>query len=218
MTRTHLGMALALILGTLVASGALYPSLPERVPTHWNIRGEVDAYGSKSWSVLIMPIGMAVLLGVFVLLPWLSPARFRIEPFRATYGYIAVAVLALMAYIHGLTLLAALSPKLDFLRAMLSGMFLFFALIGNVLGKVRRNFWMGVRVPWTLASERVWNDTHRFAAWIFVACGLAGFVLSLAGFVLTATATLAIAVVAPILYSFLLYKRLERAGQLGDEA
>ena len=70
--------------------------------------------------------------------------------------------------------------------ALVGGTFLFFALLGNVLGRVRRNFYIGVRVPWTLASERVWNDTHRVAAWLFVACGLAGFVIAVAGLPLVA--------------------------------
>ena len=60
---------------------------------------------------------------------------------------------------------------MDIGRAMIGGMFLFFALLGNVMGKVRKNFYIGIRVPWTLASDRVWNDTHRLAAWMMVAGG-----------------------------------------------
>jgi len=100
-------------------------------------------------------------------------------------------------------------------RAILAGIFLFFALMGNVMGKVRRNFYIGVRVPWTLASERVWNDTHRLAAWVMTSAGVAGFLAILfgapiwAGFVL-----LFVPMFIPIVYSFLHYKALERSGQL----
>jgi uncharacterized membrane protein len=94
-------------------------------------------------------------------------------------------------------------------------MFLFFALMGNVLGRIRRNFYMGVRVPWTLASERVWNDTHRLAAWLMVAGGLTGFVMLMAGLpVAAALAVLGVVLVVPVVYSFVHYKQLERRGAL----
>src|SRR5262249_44821666 len=101
-------------------------------------------------------------------------------------------------------------------RWLIAGFFLFFALMGNVLGRVRRNFWMGVRTPWTLASETVWNQTHRLTAWLFVAGGLAGFVAVVAGApVVWCFVGFLVALVAlPIGYSFALYKKLERLGRL----
>ena len=90
---------------------------------------------------------------------------------------------------------------------------LFFALLGNVLGKVRRNFWIGVRTPWTLASERVWIDTHRFSARLFVAIGIAGFLAILAGApIVTAVALLLASVLVCVVYSLVHSKRLERRG------
>ena len=95
-------------------------------------------------------------------------------------------------------------------------MFLFFALMGNVMGKVRKNFYIGVRVPWTLASDRVWNDTHRLAAWVMVAAGLIGFVHDRQrlrrSFV--AIVVLIASVFIPMVYSFVHYKSLERRGAL----
>ena len=70
---------------------------------------------------------------------------------------------------------------MDIGRALIGGMFLFFALLGNVMGKVRKNFYIGIRVPWTLASDRVWNDTHRLAAWLMVGGGILGFLLVILG-------------------------------------
>jgi uncharacterized membrane protein len=133
-------------------------------------------------------------------------------------------VVALMGYLHVATLWGALQPaenKTIFMRFFLGGICLFFALIGNVLGKVRRNFWMGVRTPWTLASEVVWNQTHRVAAWMFVAAGLLGFALVM---VLPAWAAWVVfgliipASLVPVVYSLVLYKRLEREGKLETTA
>jgi uncharacterized membrane protein len=99
-------------------------------------------------------------------------------------------------------------------RAVLCGVCLFIILFGNLLGKVRRNFYIGVRTPWTLASERVWNDTHRFAARITVAAGLLGLALSIAGLYLAALFALLAGGLAPVVYSLVLYKQLERRGEI----
>ena len=103
----------------------------------------------------------------------------------------------------------------DLGRGFMAGMFLFFALMGNQIGKVRKNFYIGVKVPWTLASDRVWNDTHRLAAWVWVAAGVIGFVLIVAGvWIVIPIVLLFVAALIPVVYSFVHYKALERAGQL----
>ena len=86
--------------------------------------------------------------------------------------------------------------------------------MGNVLGKVRRNFWMGVRTPWTLASEKVWVATHRLAARLLTAGGLAGAVAAWLGAPLVLCFwLLMVALLWPAVHSLLLYKRLEREGE-----
>src|SRR5262249_58530216 len=95
-------------------------------------------------------------------------------------------VTALFAYMQGVLLYTVYQSAhggapVDLGRGFMAGLFLFFALIGNVMGKVRKNFYIGVRVPWTLASDRVWNDTHRLAAWVMVAAGVIGFLMTVLG-------------------------------------
>ena len=102
---------------------------------------------------------------------------------------------------------------MDIGRALIAGMFLFFALLGNVMGKVRKNFYIGIRVPWTLASDRVWNDTHRLAAWLMVAGGIIGFLLVIAGLpIVWSIGVLLVTFLIPVVYSFVHYKALERQG------
>jgi uncharacterized membrane protein len=208
-------VAVALIVLTWAVSAALYPGMPDTIPMHWNFQGKIDGYGAK-WTVFLMPGFMIFLLGLFALLPLLSPRNFEVDTFRATYLYLMVLIIALMGYIQAVILYAAThGGRLDVSRALFGGMFLFFALMGNVLGRIRRNFYIGVRVPWTLASERVWNDTHRVASWVFVASGLTGLVMILVGLpVAGALAVLILAAVVPIVYSFVHYKALERRGAL----
>ncbi|HEV3343641.1 MAG TPA: SdpI family protein [Pirellulales bacterium] len=216
MTRVYFVFALALTVAAWAAAFIAYPHLSQQVPIHWNIRGEVDGYGDKNWATFLSPAVMVGLLFLFRLLPWLSPKAFSLDAFRGTYEFVVALVMGLMAYIHGLTLWAAFGEPVDVSRALLGGICLFFALMGNVMGKVRRNFFMGVRTPWTLASERVWIDTHRLAARLFVAAGLIGFVLCLVlpgpvAFV-AAFALIMIGALAPVIYSLVHYKRLEREG------
>ena len=216
MTRVYLAFAIGLTIAAWASALVAYPYLPEQVPIHWNIRGEVDGYGNKSWSVFLTPGIMLGLLALFRLLPWLSPKSFTLDTFRGTYEFVVALVMGLMAYIHGLMLWAAYSGPVDISRALIGGMCLFFMLIGNVLGKVRRNFFVGVRTPWTLASERVWIDTHRLAARLFVAAGLIGFILCLTiGGPVAFSATfvlIMVAAFAPVIYSLVHYKKLERQG------
>ena len=83
------------------------------------------------------------------------------------------------------------------------------------MGKVRKNFYIGIRVPWTLASDRVWNDTHRLAAWVMVAAGVIGFLLVIAGASpIVAIGLLIGSMLIPVVYSFIHYKSLERRGAL----
>jgi uncharacterized membrane protein len=201
MTRLAWPFAIGLTLAVFLASVWLYPALPERIPTHWGIRGEVDGYGSKSWALFLMPSTMAGMMVFFAVLPWLSPKRFEVDSFRPTYLFIMLVVMGLFAYIHGLMLYAARFGPTGVGKLLVGGIFLMLAL-------------MGVRTPWTLASERVWTDTHRLAAWLFVAAGLLGFLLCASGYMLAAFVLLITASLVPVAHSLWLYKRLERRGEL----
>lgn len=212
--RYYLGAA-AVILATLAGILVAYPHLPATVPLHWNAHGEVNGWGPK-WSLFLYGPGMMVLMVLlFAGLPWLSPRKFEVESFRSTYLYIMIVIVAMLGYIHILILIVGLGLVLDVSRAVIGGVCLLISLLGNVLGKVRRNFYVGVRTPWTIANERVWNATHRLAAKTFFAGGLVGLIAVAlrAPFWLPMTAILVGALV-PAVYSLVYYKQLERRGEL----
>ena len=208
------GICGALVLAALVATLIALPHLPAKVPAHWNGHGQVDGYGPRG-SIFLWPGIMAGLLLVFAVLPWLSPKHFKVDTFESTYLYLMLVCMSLVTYINALTLWAQWSGHVNIVRAMIGGISLFFALMGNVMGKVRRNFWVGIRTPWTLANERVWNATHRFAAKTMVLAGVVGLIVALAseqfwlwiGIILLGG-------LSPAFYSLVYYKRLERSGQL----
>lgn len=214
MKRNYFLIAGLLIVGTLIATIVVYPDLPSRIPAHWNFRGEVDRYDDKP-SVFFRPALMVGFVILFAVLPWLSPKRFEVDTFRSTYLYLMLVVVGFFAYLHVLTLWAALSKPLDMNRALMGAAFLSLALFGNVLGKVRRNFFIGVRTPWTLANEKVWDATHRFAAKVFVIAGLLGLLsVAVAAGLKIELAILVAAALASVLHSLVYYKRLERRNQL----
>jgi uncharacterized membrane protein len=218
-TRTYWVIAFLLVAIATAAAAWFYSVLPEQIPTHWNIRGEVDGYGGK-WTLFAFPVMMVAMLILFYFLPDLSPKPFEVDTFRSTLLYIMVLVIGLFGYMEGVLLYVvnqtvAKQPTVDLGRAFLAGLFLFFGLTGNVLGKVRRNFYIGIRVPWTLANDRVWNDTHRLAAWVMVAAGVIGFAMIVLGVpIMAALAVFIVSALIPVIYSFVHYKSLERRGAL----
>jgi uncharacterized membrane protein len=215
MTRKYYIIGILLIAATLIATAIAYPRLPDVVPTHWNGNGQPNGY-SPRWQLFVtIPGIMAGIMILFRFLPWLSPKRWEVSGFQSTYLYIMLMILGMMACIQIVTLWAGMGRHVDVSRAILAVVSWLFAALGNVLGKVRRNFYIGVRTPWTLANERVWNATHRLAAKTFVSAGLVGLVITAVGlYDWTAIAVLAAGALVPVIYSLVVYKQLERAGQL----
>lgn len=207
--------AVAVIVATLAGTLVAYPHLPSTVPMHWNAHGQIDSWGPR-WSVLVyMPGIMIGTVVLFAALPWLSPKKFEVDSFGPTYLYIMIVMVAMFGYIQILTLLTSLGLALDVGRAIEGGVSLLIALLGNVLGKVRRNFYVGIRTPWTIANERVWNATHRLGAKTFFVGGLLGLlaVLLRAPFWVPVVCFLAGAFI-PVVYSLVYYKQLEHRGEL----
>lgn len=201
-----------LILASAAATLTLYPQLPAWVPIHWDLHGHVNGYG-PSWMMFVMgPALMAALVILFSILPWLSPKRFEVTPFNESYRFVALVVVAMVGYIQVIAMWAALSGQVDVLRAILVGIAIAIALIGNLMGKIRTNFWMGIRTPWTLANERVWYLTHRLAGKVFVVTSLACLIALFAGAPLIVSGLLlAAGPCIPAVYSYFYYKQLERA-------
>jgi uncharacterized membrane protein len=200
-TRKLLIIELLLIAVAAAVTVILYTHLPAHVPTH-------------RWVLLVGPGYMVAITALTAAIPWLSPRHFEVDTFRSTYRFIMAAAFLMCTYCCAVTLWAVVSPGFDRGRALNGGICLCIAVIGNRMGKVRRNFFIGVRTPWTLANERVWSATHRFAAKCFVAAGLAGLVLAIAGIHRPANFVILVGGLAPVIYSLVYYKRLERCGEL----
>jgi uncharacterized membrane protein len=209
---SRIALALCVLVMLAVSSYAVYSYrlLPETIPIHWNASGTIDGYGSRS-TILMWPF-LALLPVIFlVALPWLSPKNFTIDSFRATFNNIMVVVSVMMGYLSAVIIYTTLNPQWDMIKPMFAGIMLFTGLMGNLMGKVQRNFFVGIRTPWTLASDKVWVATHRLGARLMFGAGILGALLVIAGAPpVPVLVAFMIAILYPVLYSLLLYKKLER--------
>ena len=163
---------LALILLTIFAAIFFYNSLPERIATHWNFAGEVDAYGSGQAQAIIIPILMIGIYLLFLLLPYLDPKKERYEQFSKVYHIFKNLFLLLFVIIYFVVGFNGLGYNLP-VGLIIPGLIgILFIIIGNYMSKIKRNWFMGIRTPWTLSSEEVWNKTHRFGGKMFILAGL----------------------------------------------
>lgn len=210
MTAYHRYVGLTIIVIAMIAAVFVAMTLEGPVPVHWNIEGEVDGWMESPWGLMILPGTMLAMFLLFQVIGVISPKGFRLDSFQRTVGIFQNALLFFLALVFAAQLLFTAGIEVDMTMLMLLGTGGLFVVIGNFLGKTRKNFFIGIRTPWTLASDEVWIRTHRLGGWVFVLTGIS-FML-LAPFGVTETVLLAgAAVVAlvPTLYSLLLYKRLE---------
>ena len=208
-TRTTL-VNLVLVALAFVMTAAVYDRLPHLVPIHWNIDGVVDGKMAKPWGPFMLPLTMAALYALLAVLPLISPRNYEIEPFRRTYGVIQFAILAYLFYVNALVLAAGIGLSVSVNRLMPLGLGALFALLGNFMGKVTKNFFVGIRTPWTLADPEVWLRTHRLAGWLMMLAGFAIAIGGLAGVGMRyLLGAMIVSVLMPAIYSYFIYRRLE---------
>jgi len=169
---TTIIILLMLVIGT-AAGVLLWNRLPDQMASHWNINDQVNGYMPKVWGVFLMPLivlGMSVL---FLVIPSIDPLKSNIVKFRETFNLFIVLIVAFMLYIHRLTLVWSLGyTNFKMSTSMLPSMGLLFIFIGFMLRKAKRNFFIGIRTPWTLSSDTVWDKTHQLGAVLFMASGV----------------------------------------------
>jgi uncharacterized membrane protein len=195
-------------------SAAVYGGLPDRVATHWGIDGRVDGWSSPMVAAFGLPLFMLGLALAFRWLPAIDPRRENYEKFRSTYDTIVLAVIGLVGVIHVAVLGSALGWPISVERVVPIAIGVLFVVMGNLLPRARPNWFVGVRTPWTLSSDRVWERTHRVAGLVFVLCGLAiigAGLLQSRQAVLLVVASGIIGALFTVVYSYILWRR-ERPG------
>ncbi len=175
--RRELPLIVLLILPFIALAVAL-PSLPAQVPMHFDSHGNVNRYGSP-FELLILP-GINVLVAILLyFIPRIDPMRANIVASMPAFRWIRFTAAALFTYIFAITLAVSFNPKLDFIPFIAIGLLAMFCALGFALPNLRKNYMVGIRLPWTLESEDNWNRTHVFAGKLWVRGSIVGMVLAL---------------------------------------
>lgn len=200
-----------LMAGLLITAVWVYPHLPEKVPSHWNIRGDVDAYSSRFFGAFFAPILTVGLYFLMLLVPYIDPKRDNYQRFTPAYTFLRWSLVVFFSVIYAATILVALNYPINIgliVKAMVSILFL---IIGNYMGQFRHNYFVGIRTPWTLANEEVWQRTHRFGSKIWVIGALICLAMSLVeaawGAVVFFIAVMVMTII-PIVYSYIIFLKL----------
>ncbi len=160
-----------IVVASIIVTLVVFPRLPAAIPTHWNFSGEVDGYGSRTWAAWLMP-GMLVLMwGMLRWLPAIDPRGANYARFSSAFEAMIVLVMLFLFAIQMVILTSALGQPVTVDRLAPAGMGLLLICLGNLLPRARPNWFVGIRTPWTLSSDRVWERTHRVGGYLLVAGG-----------------------------------------------
>lgn len=193
-----------------------YPFLPASVPTHWNFAGQVSGYTPKTLEAPLIPISSLITYVLMRILIAASPQQCveQAHPRRGSVDLVLMALL-LFSLVLQLALIAfALHLPVDMSFVITLSFAALLVFTGNYMGKLRRNYWTGIKTPWTLASDVIWERTHRIGGWLFVGTGLVGLVTSFVPVLRlwVVSGLMVVIVVALWVYSYVLYRRVGPKG------
>ena len=212
-TRVANIISLVGIVGLAAYIAWMYPALPDPMPTHWNAAGVADDYTSKPWGAVILAAVPLFIFALYKIIPVISPHGFRTESFTGVLNILMTASVVFGCVVGVAAIRAALGAEHNISTIVMVSVGLLFMLIGNFLGKVRKNFFLGIRTPWTLASDEVWAKTHRLGGWCFV---VAGAIMAIGSVAVPRTEWVIYIVVGvallPVVYSYFAYRRIEGFG------
>lgn len=208
---------LILIVLSFAFSAFVYRELPAnaRIPIHWGATGHVDGWADKSfWSVFGMPLAIIAIYLLYLTVPRIDQFKENYAKFAKTYEVLLNVTVTFFFAFSVLVVYAALKPRFNVDLAVNIGLGLLFIALGNFMGRLKRNFFIGIRTPWTIASDEVWRRTHRLGGRLMVAAGLLAVMAALAFKSETAYLIMLAGVVgatlAVVLYSYLLFRKIGR--------
>ncbi len=192
----------------IVAGLILWNKLPEKMPVHWGVNGEVDGWTSKPIAVFLLPVILFAIQWLCFFVSGLDPKRRNISD--KVLGIVLGIIPSINLVIHILMYLFALGYEVDVVVAILVLVGMLFIIIGNYLPKCKQSYTMGIKLPWTLNDEENWNATHRMAGKLWVVGGVAtmgcAFLSATIAFIVTMS-IVAVMVLIPTVYSYRYYKK-----------
>ncbi|MBH0160527.1 SdpI family protein [Fictibacillus sp. 26RED30] len=160
-------IALSVLIGVFA-----YPYLPDQMPMHWNIHGEVDGYWDKQYAAFFPPLLMIVLMALFIFMPRIDPKKENYKKFSSSYTIFITIMNVFFLLLQSMTISYGLGVNIDISLVVNLGIGLLFIVLGNYLPRIKHNYFIGVRTPWTLANEKTWRKTHQLSGKLFVMAGI----------------------------------------------
>ncbi len=198
---------IALILLIFTVGILLYPSLPEKMPTHWNAQGEVDGWSGKTFAAFFFPCLIAAVYFLMLFIPLIDPLKKNYEKFKLPYFYFRLLFVFFLSSVYLYTLAAGKGWEMNINYLIIPANALLFILVGFFLPQIKKNYFVGVKTPWTLHSEEVWNKTHQFSGKLFITAGLVS-LLGLFNFWFFIIPILA-AALGSIIYSYFIFRKVK---------
>ena len=208
---------LLIVAAAVVASAVVYATLPDRIPTRWELSAhpagavpEPNGWSSRLWGAWGLPIFLLGMWALLIILPKIDPRGSNYAKFGGAFEGIILSIMLFLLGMHIIVLRAALGYPVAIQRVVPVGIGVLFVAMGNLLPRARPNWFVGIRTPWTLSSDRVWEKTHRLGGHLFVAGGI---LIVLAALVMEQWAHIVLITVVVLctatvfIYSYLEWKR-----------
>jgi len=174
MRKSEITIVIIIALSFILAL-ALMPQMPEKMASHWDLQGRVNGYMPRFWALFLMPMVSLFIFLLFLLVPKIDPLKENIKKFRKYFDSFIVLIIIFLLYVYLLSIAWNLGYRFDMGRLIVPATGLLFYYVGVLLSKAKRNWFIGVRTPWTLSSEKVWDRTNKAGAKLFKVSGLIAF-------------------------------------------
>ncbi len=168
-------IALGIILISFLIGIYFYPQMPEQMASHWNATGEVDGFLPKFWGLFLIPMMSLGLFLLFLVIPKIDPLKANIEKFRKYFDGFIILIFGFLFYIYLLTIFWNLGFRFALPQLMIPALGALFYYCGILVENAKRNWFIGIRTPWTLSNEQVWDKTHKLGGKLFKSAGLIAF-------------------------------------------
>lgn len=165
-------VSLVSVAASIAVSALCYSRLPERVISHWNFAGQADGWSSRNFHVFFFPSMLVGMYLLFLILPSIDPKKERYVEFVKIYNIFRSMIVLIFLAIYLVATLVNIGYSINVGLVVPSIIGLMMIVMGNYMGKIKNNWFMGIRTPWTLSSENVWIKTHRLGGLMFVLFGI----------------------------------------------
>jgi uncharacterized membrane protein len=213
MKKTTITIILIILLSIAIGVYSYYNIQESKIASHWDAKGQVNGYMSKFWGIFLVPIISIGLYLLFLFIPKIDPLKKNILKFRNYYDSFILIMMLFLFYVFVLTILANLGYVFNMTTMLMPAIGLLFFCIGIIFKKLKRNWFIGIRTPWTMSNDQVWEKTHKLGSVLFK---IEGIILLLGvffpakyflGFVLIPILVFTIWL---FLYSYLEYKKIKK--------